>query len=436
MKPAALLLALLALLAGCEDDDPSGPGQQPERYEVWLVDQSNATGLAYGGKIYIYADTALSATAAPSPSVIDLSVETAALCFASTGANPTRPHMLFFNTAQTHAVLSFVASGHVVIFNAATRAPLACLQTSAGAGGFRQAHAAVPSADGSYIAVANQNGKLLERINTNYSSNTFTLDAAATLNLATCTTPSGTGCELTGLRPDNAPICPVIENASTRTFVTLRGGGLFVVDAKATPMKIIAAYDASVIHPNGCGGIQVGGNMYINSGGGTASNLSEFDVYSFTLSSFAATNAPNTPARTVLFSDDATPNRDSHGMTVSEDGRYLWVGDRGTNVAEIFDLTSGARLTPVNLAGAQSSDPAPDLADISPDGDFIFFALRGPNPLTGDPAVSTGNTPGLGIVEVTQDGRSGSLVQVVRITNLDVGSVERADAHGVRVRLR
>ena len=435
MKPAALLLVLVVLFAACSDDDPSGPGQ-PERYEVWLVDQSNATGLAYGGKIYIYPDTALTATAAPVPAVIDLAGETAALCLASTAGNPARPHMLFFNAAQTHAVLSFVASGHVVIFNAVTRAPLACLRTSAGAGGSRQAHSAFPAPDGSYIAVANQNGKLLERINTNYGSNTFTLDAAATLNLATCTTPSGAACELTGLRPDNAPICPVIETASTRTFVTLRGGGLFVVDAKATPMKIIADYDASTVHPNGCGGIQVGGNMYINSGGATASNLSEFDVYSFALSSFAPTNAPNTPARTVLFTDDATPNRDSHGITVSENGRYLWVGDRGTNVAEVFDLTSGARLTTVNLAGAQSSDPAPDLADISPDGDFIFFSFRGPNPLTGDPSVSTGNTPGLGIVQVTQDGRSGALSRVVRITNPDAGSVERADAHGVRVRRR
>lgn len=176
--------------------------------------------------------------------------------------------------------------------------------------------------------------------------------------------------------------------------------------------------------------------MYINSGGATASNLSEFDVYRFALASFGASNALNTPAPTVLYSDDAAPNRDSHGATVSENGRYLWVGDRGTNVAEVFDLNSGARLTTVNLAGAQSSDPAPDLVDISPDGDFLFFAFRGPNPLTGDPAASTGNTPGLGIVQLTQDGRSGAVSRVVRISNLDAGSVERADPHGVRVRRR
>lgn len=434
MKTASLLLTLVTLLAAC-DDEIVGPGQR-QRYEVWLVDQSNATGLAHGGRIYIYADTALTAVAPPTPALIDLSAETTALCFASTAANPTRPHMLFFNTAQTHAVLSFVASGHVVIFNAVTRAPVACLRSSAGAGGSRQAHAAVPSADGSYIAVANQNGKLLERINTNYGTNTFILDGAATLNLATCTTPSGAACQATGVRPDNAPICPVIETASTRTFVTLRGGGLFVVDAKATPMRIIAEYDAATVHPNGCGGIQVGGNMYINSGGATASNLSEFDVYRFALASFGASNAPNTPAPTVLYSDDAMPNRDSHGAAVSGSGRYLWVADRGTNVVEVFDLNSGARLTTVNLSGPLSSDPAPDLADISPDGDFIFFAFRGPNPLTGDPAASTGNTPGLGIVRVTQEGRSGAVSRVVRITNPDAGSVERADPHGVRVRLR
>ena len=42
---------------------------------------------------------------------------TAALCLAETGANPVRPHMLFFNSGHTHGVLAFVASGHVVIFD-------------------------------------------------------------------------------------------------------------------------------------------------------------------------------------------------------------------------------------------------------------------------------------------------------------------------------
>ena len=67
--------------------------------------------------------------------------------------------------------------------------PIACIDVG------EQAHAAVPSPDDRYLIVANQNGKLLQRIRTDYETNTFTLESAATLNLATCTTPNGFACQ-------------------------------------------------------------------------------------------------------------------------------------------------------------------------------------------------------------------------------------------------
>ena len=54
---------------------------------------------------------------------------------------------------------------------------------------------ATPSPDGTYVTVANQNGKLFERIRTDYATNTFVHDTAATLDLATCTTPNGLACQ-------------------------------------------------------------------------------------------------------------------------------------------------------------------------------------------------------------------------------------------------
>lgn len=178
--------------------------------------------------IYIYdgADLTSEGAAATLPTgVIDLAQATTALCVASTGANPVRPHMLFFNATHSHAILAFVVSGHVVIFDAAARTPLACLRTSEGAGGARQTHAAIPASNGAYILVANQNGKRLERIRTDYATNIFSLDPEATLDLLTCTTPNGVACEAPDVRPDNAPICPILESSSTLAFVTLRGRG-------------------------------------------------------------------------------------------------------------------------------------------------------------------------------------------------------------------
>lgn len=406
-------------------------------FEVWLVDQSNSNGTTIGGTIYIYDGDDLNGEAASSATptdVLDLSGATAALCLANTGANPVRPHMLQFNSRHSHAVLTFVASGHVVIFNAATRAPVACVRTSAGAGGARQAHAASPAPDDSYILVANQNGKLLERINANFATDTFTLDSLATINLATCTTPNGLACEDALRRPDNAPIVPVVDSSSTLGFITLRGGGLFVVNPQATPMQIIAEYDRDTVRANGFGGAEAAGLMFVNSGGGTATHPFGFDVYAFPLSGYRAANLPNTPTPALVYSDDG--ERDSHGAVVMKHERFIWVLDRVQNVAEIFDTKTGANINTVDLNEGGPAGLAPDLADRSPSGNRIFVSLRGPNPLSGDPHASTGSTPGLGVIQVTHGGRAGFLKSVIPIHNVDAAGVERADTHGIRVRLK
>jgi hypothetical protein len=343
--------------------------------------------------------------------------------------------MIYFNADQTHAVISFVATGHVLIIEAATRTPVACLRMSAGAGGAQQAHAAVPSPDQTYIAVANQNGKLLERIRTNYATNTFDLQPAATLNLANCTTPNGLPCQDPLLRPDNAPICPVVESSSRFTFVTLRGGGLFVVDAKATPMRIVGEYDSATVHPNGCGGVEAAGRMFIDSGGGTASNLYEADLYSFPLAGYASTNPPNTPAPVVVFSEDV-PDADAHGGTAAGRGRYVWVADRGRNLILVSATGGTGLVNRIFLPGPLSTDPTPDLLATSPNGSHVFMTLRGPTPLTADPHVSTGSTPGIGVVKVLAGGRDGLFESIAPMSNRDSGGIERADPHGLALRVR
>lgn len=409
---------------------------QSNRFEVWLVDQSDSREKTYGGTIYIYDGKALTGknpSQATPTDVINLGGATAQLCFDSTGANPVRPHMLVFNKTETHAALAFVASGHVVFFDARTRAPLACFRTETGAGGVRQAHAVWPTGDDQYMLVANQNGKKFERIRTNYATNQFTQEPAATLNLVTCTTPNGVPCEVPMVRPDNAPICPFTASNNGPAFVSLRGGGMLVVDWRSTPMSIVGEYDLAHVPANGCGFIEARGWVYGNGGGGTASNLDQFSVYRVPLAGYAASNPPNTPPAQLLFNDDA-PERDAHGVGVTEHARYVWVGDRDANVAEVFSGSTGARIATVNLVSSFSSDPTPDLFARSPDQEWFFMSTRGPNPLSGDPHSSLGRDPGLLIVRLKNDGRTGEVRGLVRISNLDVNGVERADAHGIRMR--
>jgi DNA-binding beta-propeller fold protein YncE len=409
-----------------------------DKYEVWAIDQSNSPGTTFGGTLYIWDGHHLeqSHLAASAPvEKIDLGGATAALCMSQTGANPVRPHMMAMNPAQSHAIISFVASGHVVFMDATTRQPIACFRTSAGVGGVRQAHMSTPSPDGTYVTVANQNGKLFERIRTDYRTNTFVHETAATLNLATCTTPNGLPCEAALLRPDNAPICPITESTSRFTFVTLRGGGLFVVDSRATPMQIVGEYDTGTIHGNGCLGAEVPGKMYIDSGGGTAANLHQADLYAFPVAGYSVFNPPNTPVPALVFSDPSE-GADAHGAGLTKHRKYLWVADRGRNFLWVVDTTTDAIVNTIPLEGAVSDDPTPDLLAVSPNGSHAFMSLRGPIPLTADPHVSTGSTPGVGVLKVTESGRNAIFEAVAPASNVDSMGVERADVHAMTIRIR
>jgi len=366
-------------------------------YEVWGIDQSSSPGKTFGGTVYIYDGKALERghrATETVPEVIDLSLEASALCLAQTGANPLRPHMIAMNASQTHAIISFVATGHVLIMDALTRTPIECIRTSAGAGGARQVHFAIPSPDESYIAVANQNGKLFERIDTDYLTNSFVLNTGAMINLFACLTPNGIACQDATLRPDNAPICPIIESTSRYVFVTLRGGGLFVVDAKATPMQIVAEYDVSTVHPNGCLGVQVGQKMYVDSGGGTATHLFGADVYAFPVTGFSPLNPPNVPEPTVVLSD-TSEEADAHGATLTKHQRYLWIADRGRNFIWVIDTQTDEVVKEIPLAGRISDDPTPDLLATSPNGSHIFMSLRGPNRSRLTPTSALAVRPGL-----------------------------------------
>jgi hypothetical protein len=408
-------------------------------HEVWLLDQSNTNGQTFGGTLYIYdPDQLRTEAASATPEVVDLGGDTAALCVAETGAAPVRPHMLVFNNrGQTHAVISFVASGHIAILDAAARRPLRCFRTEVGAGGARQAHAMWPTPGDHYLIVANQNGKKLERIATDYRRNVFAQEPEATLDLATCTTPNGLPCQAPDLRPDNAPICPFVPDVGFPAYTSLRGGGMLAVNPYATPMSIVAEYDAASVPRDGCGFVEARGWVYGNGGGGNPANPDGWFLYRVPNRgpwAYQRLNPPNLPARQIIARDDSSP-RDAHGVAKTRDEKYVWFFDRAANVAEIYHAASGHIVTTLNLADpAISKDPTPDLAGESPDGRFFYVAARGPLPLSGDPHASTGSTPGVLVIELLQGGRSGAVRGLARISNVDAGGVERADAHGIRVR--
>jgi len=427
-----------------------GMGGGGEEFEVWVIDQSGTAGTLY---IYDGKDL-IEDTAQAVPEVIDLGGAVSALCQQQTGTAPARAHMVMFNAGQTHAIVSFVATGHVVFMEASTRTPKACIDVG------EQAHGSIAAPDDTYLLVADQNGKKVHRISTDYGANRFSLDTAASIDLATCTTPSGAKCEDKAVRPDTAPICFGINSASRLAFVTLRGGGMFVLDSGATPMSIVAEYDKATVKGNGLCGVEIGGKMFVNAGGATKGSPRGSDLYSFALSDFPASGAvgsPNQPAPKLVFSKDEG-DHDAHMILStaghgSEDGGLVWVVDRFANEVEVVDPETGSLVNTFGLAGQVSADPAPDFTDVSPGGDYAFIALRGACPLTANIEGvnnAVGATPGVGVIKVEEDGVRGQLVGIAPINSPapagfdcpsrsddPAGSItNQADPHGLRVRAK
>ncbi len=383
-------------------------------YEVWLTDQSD-TAKESGGFLHIYDGAALGANPATvKPAVtIDLSGEINTFCEAATKKPVRRPHMLFFNKDQSHVILSFL-SGHVLFMDAKTHKPEACLSMG------KNAHAAWPTPNQKMAIAANIIEKKFIRIWTDYAAHTFSFDPEKdVVNLALL---EG------GERPDTSPICPITEASSRYAFVTLRGGGLFVFDVTTTPMSLVATLNNNEIHPAGCGGIQVGETMYVNSGGGWPVAPLSYDVYALDLS----TLPKSVSAKLVSQRDDQFA--DSHGMAAV--GRYVWSADRAGNNIEIIDTVSNLSVGSIDIVTDGNKDPAPDLLDNAPDNQYVFVSLRGPTPLTGNDKMAhnaKGTIPGVGVLHVDGGGKVGHYKGQATVTNMIDGK-ETADPHGIAVR--
>lgn len=385
-----------------------------QAYEVWLTDQSD-TGKESGGFLHIYDGAKLAANPSSAKPVqtIDFSGEIGKFCEDATKKAVRRPHMLFFNASQDHVIISFL-SGQVLIMDAATKKPEACLSMG------KNVHAAWPTPDQKMAIAANIAEKKFIRIWTDYGGHKYGFDPDKdVLNLV-----AWEG----GERPDTSPICPITESSSQYAFVTLRGGGLLVVDVTATPLKVVASLDNNQIHPAGCGGIQSGDTMYINSGGGWPIAPLSYDVYALDISRLPQAVS----AKLVSQRDDRFA--DSHGMAAV--GRYVWSADRAGNNIEIIDTVSNLSVGSVDLETSANADPAPDLMDVAPDGQYVFVGLRGPNPLTGndkDVQNAKGTIPGVGVIHVDAGGKVGHYKGQAAVTNMKDGK-ETADVHGIAVK--
>ncbi|HIO21118.1 MAG TPA: hypothetical protein EYN18_01810 [Nitrospirales bacterium] len=520
-------------------------------WEVWLSDQSNSADISsenptgtFGSRIVIYESrdimkappgTYFEDDAMFAPTVIE-AVDVFPNALEELGANLERLHGMLPHPSHKYMNANFFGSGVGIVGiidaegqctvsgngfkkckpiqgnpDQAEKLAKALFRTTGPEGSAPNNHMSFWSADGTKLIVANLSAKLLERIDYDRASDTFTFNKAATLDLVGGrdltameakadstlpagrvsgvysnfqleTTPSGAMKEGEG-RPNNVVICPIVSGNNKHVYVTFGGGGLFVVDMTTEPMSIVAEYTNDVISGAGCGGVEGGGFVHLNAGASASpagADDSVFIMYRLPMDYPDGSNpitTPNEPPvikffeeKTMDITDEADlPNRrDAHGMTINPTKRYLYQFDRIQNVAEVFDMgkidndpnapmsrQEMAHAGTIDLSGSgfcvgeggrfvnqdeeeyeMNDDPAPDLVDVSPNGQKLIVAFRGPNPVTVKHA-ALGSCPGFGVVTLEGDGSTGNLTHVFRtFVEDDTGTKNLSDIHAAVVRIK
>ncbi|MEA2079312.1 MAG: hypothetical protein U9P00_05555, partial [Pseudomonadota bacterium] len=279
---------------------------------------------------------------------------------------------------------------------------------------------------------------------------------------------------------NNVIICPIVSD-NDNAYITFGGGGLLIADTTTTPMTIRGEYGQQVINGAGCGGVQVGDDMWLNAGVSASESTSPtgpggfkqstFTLYTLDDSAFDTVQGENSPMPVTVYKDnDATdgnaantasignvggtpPNltgqlpgtttrRDSHGMTRTLDGSHIHTVDRIQNIVEVIDTRTLARttydLTSENGKGdgVGPCDAASVTYEAGPTGDSGLPA-NDPAPdllentpdgkylavaLRGPVPVSVthsaqGSCPGVGMIRVLGNGKRGKLATVLRTTN-------------------
>lgn len=422
MSLAAVVILIGIACAGAPSAGPGAPAvsTSPAKaadYEVWVLDQAE-TSPAGGGTISVYRGADLAGSAAPAAAY------TVNLAEAATGVGDgpgKQPHSLAFDPTNSHAVISYVASAHVQVLRVSDRKVVASIRMTAGKDGARQAHASSVSPDGDAIIVANQTGKLLQRIRADFKNDVYRLDAAADLDLALLEDAD---------HPNNMPVTPIWVGDGRHVFVPSRGAGAFLIDAKATPMKVVSSLSKTEIGPTTCCAAVGSTFIWATSAGGATATDTTWNVFQIPVAGLPSLKSTKVLGR--------TGKVESHGVLVV--GQSVWVIDRFANSLDIFDAGRAGAAEPVRTLSLASGplagkDPAPDIMDLSPDGKLVFVTLRGKAPVNGnikDVNNAVGDVGGFAVLAVQDGGRNATLQSFVPLALAAGASV--VDPHSLKVR--
>jgi hypothetical protein len=195
-------------------------------------------------------------------------------------------------------------------------------------------------------------------------------------------------------------------------------GGLVVVDLESG--EIETAFDPAEVKAN-CG-LALSHNhdqMYANWSGHLAdldhphdADPAEWYVFDTNTHELVATYTSE---------GNETAGLDTHGTRVSPDGTEMWQVNRVSNDGSVVDTETQEIIDEFELTDT------PDIIGFSPDGEYLFVTLRGPNPAS-MPHVAVGETPGVEVIDVE------SRESIAVLQPFDEAEAEASDFHGINIR--
>lgn len=310
------------------------------------------------------------------------------------------PHMIHFTSDYAHAFIASTASGDVSMIRTADRQVVSVLKTGPGT------HMAVVKPDDSAV-IADvigdpkdpRSGRLVE-IKIDKQRGEFTL--GRTLVIADDPMIKKAADRFSVTRA----ICHDYSADGRFAYVTLgpalKDGGLVVLDTQK--FELVAAFPATEIRAN-CGTVALPDKKHIIINGGDK----EVGVW-YVL---------ETGTHKVVKQGESR-GFDAHGTWATPNGREIWMVNRVSSNGIILDAKTFDIMAELKDIG-----PTPDIIAMSPDSQFAFISLRGPNPVSA-PHLAKGTTPGFSVVSIPER-------KLIKLIEPAKGN-EKSDFHGIGVR--
>jgi hypothetical protein len=182
----------------------------------------------------------------------------------------------------------------------------------------------------------------------------------------------------------------------------LKDGGLVILDTEK--FALVAAYPPSEMRVN-CGTVPTRDRKHIIVNGG------DHDVGVW----YVLDTATHKVVR-----QGQSRGFDAHGVWATPNGREIWMVNRGTSNGIVIDARTFEIVAELQIG------PTPDIIAMSPDSQFAFVTLRGPNPVS-MPHMAKGTTPGFAVVSIPER-------KMLKLVQPAQGN-DKSDFHGIAVRV-